>query len=409
MKILHINKFFDLNGGTEAYVHGLIQRQQAAGHEIRVLSTRSEKNLSVPQGSHLVQRNDLRDLRGVIEPARKASSFLWNREARREMEALLDEFRPDIVHLHNLYHHLSSSVLGPIRSRHIPCVQTLHDLKLACPNYRMFTEGSVCERCKGGRYFEAVKHHCLTASTLPNVLAALEMGMTKLFQSYERTVQCFICPSQFMSDKMSAWGEPQSKMRVVPNPADVSEVRATLDGEYLLYVGRLSFEKGVDTLIKALAALPETKLHIAGIGPQEAELRVLVASLKLQNVNFLGFLRKEEIRAAHRHAKALLVPSIVYENASIAALDAMGDGLPIVASRIGGLPELVEPGVNGWLVDPQNVEAWSRTLKEVWETPLASLKEKGKQSHEKVVSRHAWPVHLAGLDKIYAEALAGRA
>ncbi len=398
MKILHINKFFDLQGGADVYLHALMEHQRAAGHEVHALSTQSSNNLPSADASRFVERFNMDRSEGPIQDARKAAAFLWNREAKQATEKAIRELRPDIIHLHNIYHQLSSSVLRPIRASKIPCVQTLHDLKLACPNYRMYTENATCQRCKGGKYWNAVKHHCLTPSTAPNILAALEMGMTKLFQSYERTVRFFICPSQFMQDKMVEWGEPGTKMRVVPNPVDLPSERATGDGDYFLTASRLSIEKGIDILIRAAAKRPEIKFRIAGIGPLEAQLKTLAQALKANNVSFLGYVRKPDLIAQRQQARALILSNIGYENASLAALEALAQSLPLIASRIGGLPEQVIPGQTGYL----------EAIDAMWALDPAARKTLGANGRQLIEDKHGWKSHLKNLEAVYREAGVGR-
>jgi glycosyltransferase involved in cell wall biosynthesis len=401
MRILHVNKFFDLNGGAETYLHELMARQAARGHETHILSTRFSRNLPSPDEHSFVKRHDYSQSEGAAKDAEKAVSFIWNREARRAMKLAIAEHRPQVIHLHNIYHHLSSSILGVIRKSGIPCVQTLHDYKLACPNYRMFTEGSVCERCKGGNYLEAVKHRCLWPTFPGNMLATIEMGLTKATQAYERTVNYFLCPSQFMAEKMREWGEPPSKLRLLRNPADVSVESATLDGGYLLYAGRLSPEKGIETLIRAVARIPECRLKIAGIGPEEARLKQLTQTLGARNVLFLGFIRRSQNLELWQKAQALVVPSVWYENASIAVLEAMAQGLPVIASRIGGLPEQVEHGVNGLLASPGDVDAWESAIR-TYLTYAPEVRAKmGQEAQRRVKEIFSWDKHLVELDGIY--------
>ncbi len=409
MKILHVNKFFDLHGGAEGYMHRLMAKQEADGHEVHVFSTRAPDNLPTKDASYFVPRFDYTRKEGVGRDVVKAAAFLWNRDARRAMESLLDDLRPDVVHLHNVYHHLSTSVLEPVRRRRIPCVQTLHDYKLACPNYKMYTEGSVCERCKGGRYLEAVAHHCLFPSMAGNLLAAAEMGLTKLMRSYERTVQTFIAPSQFMADKMVAWGEPPSKFRVIPNPVEAPQESAPRGGGYLLYAGRLSQEKGVDVLVRAAAAVPELSLQIAGIGPEEARLKQLVETAGASHITFVGFKRKDDLAALRRNAEALVVPSVWYENAPLAVLEAMADGLPIIASRIGGLPELVREGVNGSLVDPGDVDALVRALRRFNGLNASDRAQMAGESRAAAIEQYGWDRHLSAIMETYADAAQSRA
>lgn len=404
MKILHINKFFDLRGGAETVLHETIARQRAQGHEVHVFSTRSPSNLPSDDADRFVERFDYAIQEGWKQDLRKASSYLWNREARRAIERMLAVIKPDVIHLHNIYHHLSSSILGPIRASGIPCVQTLHDYKLACPNYKMFVEGSPCERCKGGRYLEAVKHHCLSTHAGGNILAAIEMSMTKAMQSYERTVRVFICPSRFMADKMTEWGEPSAKMMVIPNAVQASSEPASRDGGYLFLAGRLSQEKGFDTLIRAMAQVTELKLKIAGIGPEESRLRALATSLDAKNVEFLGFLRRSEHASVWRRASALVAPSVWYENAPLSVLEAMADGLPILASRIGGLPEMVGHGENGLLVEPGNVNAWVLALREFAQTPEEIRTHLAEESRSRAERLFSWDLHLERLGHAYAKA-----
>lgn len=405
MKILHVNKFFDLRGGAEAYMHGLMRHQEEAGHEVHALSTRSPGNLPSPDASRFVTRYDLRKADSTAVDARKAVNFLWNREARRAMDAALRDLQPDVVHLHNVYHHLSTSILAPIRKAGVPCVQTLHDLKLACPNYKMYTEGSLCERCKGGRYVEAIKHRCLSTSFLPNMLAAMEMGMTKARQSYERTVHTFICPSQFMADKMTEWGEPASKFTVVRPPVTIPAQGAARDGGYLLAVGRLSPEKGYDQLIRAAAKVPNARIVIAGMGPEEDRLRTSIRSHAITNVELAGHQRGADLERLYRGASGFISCPSGYENAPLAVLDALAYGLPILASRVGGLPEMVQDFHNGFLVDMGNTDAWIAALKRFAALAPEALTQMAEASRARARTAYPdWKKHVDMVGDVYARA-----
>lgn len=401
MKVLHINKFFDLKGGAEIYMHNLMRRQAEAGLETHVFSTRSASNLPSRDASTFVTRYNLSISESPLIDLKKAVNFLWNREAKTALAKVLKSLKPDVVHLHNIYHHLSTSILAPIRESKIPCVQTLHDLKLACPNYRMYTEGALCERCKGGRYFEAVKHRCLFPGFASNALAAMEMGFTKAVQAYERTVKTFICPSQFIADKMVEWGEPSSKFRVVRPPVEMKE-RARRDGGYVLAVSRLSPEKGYEELIRAAARVPSLSIKIAGIGPLEDRLRSLIRANK-SNVELVGFKQGEELAELYHHAEAFIACPVGYENAPLTVLDAFGVGLPVLASRIGGLLEMVEDGHNGYLVEYGSVDAWAGALKEFSELPQNTKDDMAEASV--LLARRkfpTWSEHLEMIRECYA-------
>lgn len=358
MTILHIHKFFDQKGGAEQYLHRLMARQVAAGHTVHILSSRSSSNLPSPDTKYFIHQYDFSRSEGPGKDAAKALAFIWNVEARRATERVIREIQPDVIHLHNIYHHFSTSILGVIRRSGIPCVQTLHDLKLACPNYRMFTEGSVCERCKGGKYWNPILHHCLAGATGANAIAALEMTFAKATRAYERTVKRFICPSTFYADKLREWGEPASALVSLPNPADVSVQRALGGGGFILFIGRLTAEKGVETLIRASARVPQLPLRIAGTGPEEERLHHLVHTLGASHISFLGFVPPPELTQLRMHAEAVVVPSVWYENGPLAILESLGEGVPVLGSRIGGIPDIVRDGEEGLLATPGEVEAW---------------------------------------------------
>jgi glycosyltransferase involved in cell wall biosynthesis len=280
-------------------------------------------------------------------------------------------------------------------------VQTLHDYKLACPNYAMFTQGKACERCKGGHYCQAIRHNCLKGFW-PSALAATEMSLTKFDQAYERTVAAFICPSRFMQDKMRDWGEPPGKLIHIPNPTDWPEqVAHDRDTGPYVYIGRLSREKSVETLIKAAASLPEIEMSIIGDGPERQRLERLAYELAPHSVRFLGFESGEVLARHRRQARAMLLPTISYENSPLTVLEALAQGVPVIASNIGGIPELVKDGLSGLLVEPGNVDAWIDAFKQMQGFSSAQRLGMGDAGREAVKRDHAWTNHLEKLQKVY--------
>ncbi|MSR85590.1 glycosyltransferase [Candidatus Uhrbacteria bacterium] len=404
MKILHVNKFFDYFGGAETYLHHVMEAQEAAGDEVHIFSTRSPSNVATPDEKYFVERMDLRKREAWWKELKKAKKFIWNKEAQRSFEQMLDDVQPDVIHLHNIYHHLSTSILPPIRKRKIPCVQTLHDYKLANPNYAMFADGKVCEHGKGGYYWSIVDHRCLHKGYLPNALAALEMYLSKDHQAYERTVQFFICPSQFMKKTMEEWGEPVKQLVQIPYAIDLPQDVAQGGGGYLLYAGRLSVEKGLAGFIQAAAQVPEQPIKIAGRGPQEAELKKLAKELKADHIEFLGFVEPSKLAGIRRQAEAVVMPTVSYENLSLALLEAMADGLPCLATKIGGNPELVEDSVNGFLVKPGDMDDWVHTLTRFFAVPQEVKREMGSVSRKKIIANNLWPQHLERLKECYHNA-----
>lgn len=404
MRILHVNKFFDLHGGADVYMQQLIRAQRQAGHDVHAFSTRGVKNLPSDDERYFITRYHLDRSDGPFTDLKKAANFIWNVEAKKSFARMLDEVKPDVVHLHNIYHHISTSILPEIRKRSIPCVQTLHDYKLAAPNYDMFDHGAPCERSKGGRYYNVVLHRCLSSKLLPNILAAVEMYFTKATQAYEKTVAVFLCPSRFIKEKMEDWGEPPGKLRYVPNPVDLPAAPAVRGGGYILSVGRLSAIKGLRSFLEAAIKVPELQVKIAGRGPEEASLKKMVEQSGATHIEFLGFVAPEEVRKLRHRAEAIVLPTISYENASLTLLEGMAEGLPCLATRIGGNPELVDDGVNGFLVNPNDSEDWLRTLRRFLATTPEVRAQMGQKGREKVQKKHLWHDHLKQVEQTYKDA-----
>ncbi len=405
MRILHVNKFFDFHGGAETYLHELAERQQQQGHDVHVFATRKPGTPTHADARFSPTYHAYNEFKGPLEDplenAKKAFAYLWNREARAKFAAMLDEIQPEVVHLHNLYHHLSTSILAEIRQRNIPCVQTLHDYKLACPNYKMYTKGAPCERCKNGDYTQAIQFQCMGTSFAANALAAAEMHLTKATMAYEKTVQVFLCPSQFMRDKMVAWGEPASKMMVLPNPTALPAQLATGGGGYALSVGRLYPEKGVDLLIRGIAPVPLLPLWIVGRGPEEARLKQLAEELGATHVRFLGFKHPDELPALRARAEAILLGTKMYENASGVILEGLAAGLPCFATNIGGNPELIHDGETGWLLPPDDPSAWTDAFRTFQQMSPARRQAMGKKGRAFIEEGRTWVQHLAGLEEVY--------
>lgn len=401
MKILHVNKFFDLRGGAEFYVHELMARQKKLGHEVHVFATRSEKETGSADEKYFVKRNAYDRSEGPIKDFKKAVDFVWNAEAAKSFSRLLDDIKPDVIHLHNIYHHLSTSILAEIRNSKIPCVQTLHDYKLACPNYKMFTEGKICERCKGGHYTQAIRHDCLN-NFWPDLLAVGEMSLTKFRQSYEKTVRTFICPSEFLKKKMIDWGEPPSKFKHIANPVDIPEkISAERGTGPYVYIGRLSQEKGVETVVRAFARIPSAELLVIGQGPDQLNLQRLSDEVSAPNIKFIGFQTGEALINHRSRAKALVMPTLMYENASLSILEALAYGVPVIGSDIGGIPEMVKDGINGFLVRSGKVDAWIEAIEQMESFDPQQRIEMGDAGREIAIKNHNWENHLKQLEAVY--------
>jgi len=395
MRILVVNKFFWPKGGSERVMFDLLEGYEAAGHETVHFSMRSVHNRESPWSRHFV--SEVGWERGSpAERLRAAARVIWSREARDAIRRLVREARPDVAHLHNFHHQLSPSIVDALREEGVPCVHTLHDYKVVCPNYLLFTEGAVCERCRGGRFHHAVIHRCVRDAVAPSLVAALEMTVQRVRGTLAKGIRAFVSPSRFLAGKLEEFGWPADRVRVVPNGLDPTRFTTSeAVGSGFLYAGRLSREKGLPTLLAAAERVPAAKLVVAGTGPAEDEVRRAAST----RVELAGHLDRHELLARIRGARAVVLPSEWYENAPLAALEALASGVPVVASRIGGIPEMVRDGETGLLFEPGDAEGLADRLRRLDGDPdlAVRLGRRGREVVEREYSLSTQVERMLGI------------
>jgi glycosyltransferase involved in cell wall biosynthesis len=405
MKILAVNSFHHLRGGDSAYAFFAADGMQARGHELRHFAMRHPENFASDDAAHFAPSIDFPSLHARRDPRAVATvvgSAIYSRPARRALCGLLEQFRPDVAHLHSVMHHLTASVLLELYARRIPVVWTLHDYKSVCPTTLLLRQGKPCEACSGGKFLAAVRYRCKRDSAGASLLAAAELRLHRHWRLYERAA-ALIAPSEFLAAKVTQMGLRPRRIVVLPNPAPPAQPSARRqDGGYLLYVGRLSREKGLVTLLEAASRRPQLELRIAGQGELGPQLQALARERSVR-AQFLGHVQGEALAALYAKARALVVPSEWYENCPMVVLEAASFGLPVLASRIGGLPELVRDGEHGWLVPAGDVEAWAQALAAAW-TDGDECRRRGDALRAHVAQRHDASVHLSRLETIYREA-----
>jgi glycosyltransferase involved in cell wall biosynthesis len=403
VRILHVNKFLYRRGGAEAYMEDVAALQVAAGHEVEFFAMEHPENRESRFSASFPEYVELEPQpRSLMGKARAAGRVVWSTSARRGMAEVVAAFRPDVVHLHNVYHQLSPSILRPLAERDIPAVMTLHDYKLACPTYQLLDQGVPCQACVGGHFTQAVRRRCKGNSLTASGLAAFELWLHTTAGAYG-PVGRFVCPSRFLADKMAEAGVFPERLRCLPHFIDTSGMdRKRERGGPVVFAGRLSPEKGVDTLIEAVGRLG-LRLEIAGDGPERARLGELAEQLAPGLVRFRGRLPRAEVHRLFRSASVAAVPSRWFENQPMTVLEAFACGIPVVASNLGGLSELITPGIDGDLVPPDNPEALAAAIDRIVSRPSLAM-EMGSDARTKVKADFDPARHLAGLTEIYAEA-----
>ncbi len=318
------------------------------------------------------------------------------------MEQLIKDTKPDIVHLHNIYYHLSPSILLVLKKYKIPVVMTLHDYKMICPNYKLYTQSAICERCRKHKYYQAIAHRCVFDKTMPSAMAALEMSVHKIWGVYKKNIDLFISPSEFLKKKFGEWGI-ENKIEVVPNFISPSlrvacEAISHSPCDYLLYFGRLTEEKGLLTLIWAMKQLPDIKLRIVGDGPLKEKLQNLVDMP--DNIQLVGYKSGDELAREIVGARAVVIPSEWYENYPMSALEAISYGKPIIAANIGGLPEIVRDQKSGLLFQSGNASDLVDKIKLLWDD-TALARTLGQAGQKQVSEENNPDVYYRRIKNIY--------
>ncbi|HER44011.1 MAG TPA: glycosyltransferase family 1 protein, partial [Candidatus Eisenbacteria bacterium] len=327
------------------------------------------------------------------------------REAKRKISRLVDETKPDIAHIHNLRAHLTTSILAPLERAGIPIVWTLHDYKLVCPNSNLLSGDEVCERCIPNRFHHMLVRRCKKGSIGASGIAMLEAFYERLTRVASR-VDRFIAPSRFLEGKMIEGGIDRSRIVWLPNFVDAEEGAAGPEGDYYLYVGRLSREKGVDLLIRAAARVGNGRLLILGDGPERGALERLAAELGAAGIEFLGHRTTEEVGSILGAARFVVLPSRWYENLPFSIMEAFAAGRPVVAADIGGIPEMVENGVNGFLFPPGDSEALAGRIAALLDS--ADLREEmGRAGRRKALELYNPEYHYTRIMEIYRELVPG--
>lgn len=381
MRILLAHAFYRVPGGEDSYV-----RAQA-----ELLRRRHEVELLGPV-------ND------TLSKSEAAHRLVYSGAARREVEGAVERFRPDLIHLHNPYPSLGPAVHVAARRRRIPLVMTVHNLRLRCPNGLMFTEGELCRRCERGVYAHAALHRCFPTRAQGAVYASA-LWLHRFVLRTETAVAGFVAPSRFMAERLREWSIPEGKVHVV-RPFVPAAPAPPSPGEYGLFLGRLSNEKGVDVLLEALALAGDPPFRIAGAGPAGERLAAKARELGLSRTDLLGLVPREDVPALLAGARYVAAPSISEENAPLSVLEAMTAARPVIASRRGGLPELVEDG-RGLQVEAGDARALATAIETLAGDP-GLCRSLGEAARRFVADDLTEDAHLASLESAYERVLARR-
>ncbi|MBD3178865.1 MAG: glycosyltransferase [Candidatus Latescibacteria bacterium] len=405
LKVLMAQKYHYRRGGDSVYMFNLSGLLREKGHQVAHFSMNHPQNIESEYEGYFTSELDfpaLLDRRSLSAGWKVLTRSIYNREARDRMLSLIDDFKPDIAHFHNIHDHLTTSILDPLSQRGVPVVWTLHDYRPVCPNSNFLSGNQICERCLPGKFYNIFLHRCKKQSVAASLVAMLASYSDRMRGVYGR-VRRFIAPSGFMKSKLSEGGIESERISVLPNFMDTGDYGVSdREGDYIIYFGRLSFEKGVDTLLRAFRGVESVRLVVAGEGPERKNLQELAAELNLASVEFAGFIKQPELRELVAESRFVILPSRWYENLPFSVMESMALGKAVVASEIGGIPEMVEDGVNGLLFPPEDQGRLREALQKLLAEP-GTRKDMGRLGRKKAERLYSSEVHYQGIIDIYRE------
>jgi glycosyltransferase involved in cell wall biosynthesis len=402
MKILFCNKYNYPFSGTEVYLFELMDLLRSQGHEVALFSMQDSRGKSTPYDEYFVPHVDFKEPHtGVVARARLAAHAIYSADARRRLRQMIGAFRPDIAHVRNIYHHLSPSILWELKAQRIPVLYHLNDFKIVCPAYNLVANGAACERPCTGKFWKVLTEGCYSGSTAASLVLMSEAYVHHWAGTYPKCVDHFLVPSQFAKGLLVENGFDADKITVLPHfqvlPGSVPAV--TPDAP-ILYFGRLSREKGIADLIRAIKPLPKVRLQIAGDGPQRAELGWLANALKLENVEFTGHLGRDALDRMIASARFTVLPSRAYETLGKSILESYAWGRPVIASDLGSRRELVREHETGLLFQSGNIEQLTGAISYLSERPELAA-EMGLAGRRLVEGCHSPQLHYQELIGLY--------
>lgn len=348
-------------GGAHTVYFNTGELLKKHGHEVIFFSSHHAENIPCEQNKYFISNvYDVPKVKGLL-------NYFYNPEAKSKLEKLIIEEKPDIAHAHLFWGNISPSIFHILKKHKIPLIHTAHDYRMVCPAYT-FTdiEGNVCEKCRGQHFYWCAVKKCSKGNLLESLIMAAEMYFRNTFFSPVNNLDGVIYVSNFSKQKHLKYNPDFSKVSdlVLYNFVTKSNRHFLVQNErkYFLYFGRLSHEKGLNTLIEAFRQMPDLPLKIVGTGPEEKELIDYVHSNKLKNIEFMGFKTGDALKKLTSEASFVIVPSEWYENNPMTIIEAYSMGVPVIGANIGGIPEILPDGETGFLFAPKDAESLKHVI-----------------------------------------------
>ncbi len=399
MNVLIINKFLHPNGGSETYIFKLGRQLTELGHQVQYFGM---EHAGRCVGNRVDSYTTDMDFHGGSKLSKLTYPLktIYSREARKKLRLVLEDFRPDVCHVNNFNYQLTPSILLEIAAwrkktkKNCPIVYTAHDLQLVCPNHMCVNPGSnaICEKCLGGHYLNCLKGKCIHGSTAKSAVGMAEAVYWKMRGVY-KLIDTVICCSHFLKTKLDTYPALRDKTIGLHNFIDDVPWEKPEKQDYVLYFGRYSKEKGIETLLQVCKELPEIPFVFAGAGPLEEQVN------SLPNISNKGFQSGQALKDLIRGARFSIMPSEWYENCPFTVMESQQLGTPVLGADIGGIPELIKQNETGWLFPSGDKEALKAAVSELW-----SNREKTEKAMAQCqnVAFDTLPQYTQKLLKLYA-------
>lgn len=387
MRILLVHNFYQQPGGEDVVFKAEAALLRIRGHEVM----------------EFVEDN--RRLEGV-NPLKSAIDAVWSRQSKRRLSALIQECKPDVAHFHNTFLRVSPAAYYACKEAGVPVVQTLHNYRLICPGALFMRKGRICKDCLGKSLpWPGVVHGCWRGSRMQTAVVVSMLAIHRWLRTWQEQVDVYIVLTEFAREKFIEGGLPVEKIVVKPNFVHPDPgARAPKDGEYALFVGRLSPEKGLLTLLRAWRCLRGIPLRVVGDGPLAPDLQAIVDREGLEGVALLGRRSRAEVFALLQGARFLVFPSEWYEGFPMTIAEAFACGLPVVAARLGAMAELVEDRRTGVLFEPGNSEDLAEKVSWAWSHP-SEMAEMGQTARCEYEAKYTAERNYQVLMQIYQQAI----
>lgn len=365
MKILEINVFNYKKGGSETVYFNTTNILQENGNKVINFTLKWFDNYPSLQEEYFPESKETR--KGLLRPIKNFINYFYHFEAAKKLKQLIEDEKPDLAQIHLIWGQITPSILPILKKHNIPIIFTIHEYRIVCPAYTFRNgKGKICEECKGKKFYKCILYKCCKNSYILSIMMATEQYFRNLFFSPAKYIDGLIYVSKFAKEKHEEYMPLlKDKANIVLynlNHTIKSTITDSPNERYYLFFGRLSHEKGIHTLIKAFEKIPTYKLKIVGVGPLEDELKEYIKNKNIKNIKFLGYKTGKELSTLIENAYFITVPSEWYENNPMTIIEGYSAGVPVIGTKIGGIPEIIQENKTGYLFSAGNIDELILTI-----------------------------------------------